>query len=66
MSEHREPEYYQHETRVEGGWGSNDMPNSVVMRAFFGAKKLCHCAACVQKRGDDDIERLIKRGLVAP
>lgn len=64
--QHVEAEGYQHETRVEGGWGGNDMPNSVVTRAFFGYRKLCHCAECAAKRGDDDIERLIARGLVAP
>ncbi len=60
------PEFYQHETRCEGGWGHNDMPNSVIMRAFFGQRRLCHCPECVEKRGDEDWDRLIKRGLVAP
>ena len=60
------PEFYQHQTTVEGGWGSNDMPNSVITRAFFGQTNLCHCDACVERRGNEDIERLIKRGLVAP
>ncbi len=65
MSEHEE-QHYQHETRVEGGWGSNDMPNSTVTRIFTGFSKLCHCASCCERRGKDDIERLVQRGIVAP
>lgn len=59
------PEHFCLETRVEGGWGSNDQPNAVITRLFFGTQKLCHCDACVERRGEEDIARLKARGLIA-
>lgn len=60
MSQHREPEYFINQTSYE-----SDGPQGHIARLFFGTSKRCMCRECLDKQGDEDIARLIKRGLVA-
>lgn len=36
------------------------------MAIHFGSARLCHCDACEEKRGRDDIARMVRLGILAP